>query len=43
MPHSTTLRAFAPLLAFYLAYFLGKETEELEHELEKSAGKSLTA
>lgn len=26
-----------------LAYFLGKETEELEHELEKSAGKSLTA
>ena len=26
-----------------LAYFLGKETEELEHELEKSSGVSLTA
>ena len=26
-----------------LAYFLGKETEELEHVLEKSSGVSLTA
>ena len=26
-----------------LAYFLGKETEELEHELEKSIGQGVTA
>ena len=26
-----------------LAYFLGKETEELEHELEKSTGGQITA
>jgi lipase chaperone LimK len=26
-----------------LAYFLGKETEELEHELERATGKEITA